>query len=119
MLTIEVDLGSGRPLYRQIAEQLRRLIARQELTEGQELPSVRELSSNIGINLNTVAKAYRILANEGLLALRHGSRARVRRGASAQAPETDQLENDLHDVVSRLVLHGATRTDVKAFFKNA
>ena len=119
MLTIEVDFGSHRPVYRQIAEQLRGLIAKGEVADGQELPGVRQLAASIGINLNTVAKAYRILADEGLLDLRHGSRARVLGGASAVAPEVDELERQLADVVSRLVLHGRGREEVQAFFDNA
>lgn len=106
-------------MYRQIAEQLRGLAAKGELSEGQELPSVRQLAGSIGVNLNTVAKAYRILADEGLVDLRHGSRARVRAGASSHAPEIDELERQIHDVVSRLVLHGRRREEVQAFFDNA
>lgn len=119
MLTIEVDFGSDRPVYRQIAEQLRGLLARGALVEAEELPSVRQLAASAGINLNTVAKAYRILADEGLIDLRHGSRARVRVGAPTRAPQVDELERRLHDVVSRLLLDGRTRHEVKAFFDDA
>lgn len=119
MVTIEVDFGSDRPVYRQIAEQLRGLVARGEVAEGAELPSVRQLAASVGVNLNTVAKAYRILADEGLVDLRHGSRARVRGGASTEAPEIGELVRQLHDVISRLVLHGRSRAEVTAFFDSA
>lgn len=119
MLTIEVDFGSARPVYRQIAEQVRGLIARGDLSDGAELPSVRQLAANVGVNLNTVAKAYRILADEGLVDLRHGSRARVFGGARARAPEVEGLERELGDVISRLVLQGRGREEVSAFFETA
>lgn len=119
MLTIEVDFGSARPVYRQIAEQVRALIARGDLSDGAELPSVRQLAANVGVNLNTVAKAYRILADEGLVDLRHGSRARVFGGARARAPEVEGLERELGDVISRLVLQGRGREEVSAFFETA
>src|SRR5512135_272503 len=116
MILIEVDLQARQPVYRQIADELRSLIARGKLAEADELPSVRQLASDVGVNLNTVAKAYRILADEGLLELRHGSRVRVRRGATERAPEVDALERQLGDVVSRLVLQGADRDRVRRFF---
>ncbi|MCC6668526.1 MAG: GntR family transcriptional regulator [Polyangiaceae bacterium] len=119
MLTIEVDFGSARPVYRQIAEQVRGLIARGDLSDGAELPSVRQLAANVGVNLNTVAKAYRILADEGLVDLRHGSRARVVGGARARAPEVEGPERELGDVISRLVLQGRGREEVSAFFETA
>jgi GntR family transcriptional regulator len=119
MLVIEVDFSQTLPVYRQIADQLRGLIARGDLRDGEELPSVRQLAGDVGVNLNTVAKAYRILADEALVDLRHGSRARVRLGAVAEAPEVDALERELDGVVSRLVLRGADRERVRRFFENA
>ncbi|MBK7583122.1 MAG: GntR family transcriptional regulator [Myxococcales bacterium] len=119
MLTIEVDFGSQQPVYRQIAEQLRAMVARGELPVGHELPSVRELAGNIGINLNTVAKAYRILADDGLVDLRPGARARVQRVTHARTSEIDEVERQLDDVISRLVLDGRGRDDVSAFLERA
>ena len=116
MLTIEVELGGPQPVYRQIADQVRGLIAKGELHDGAQLPSVRDLAASVGVNLNTVAKAYRILADEGHVDLRHGARVRVRRGTAARAPELESLTRQLLDVVSRLVLQGAERVDVQHFF---
>jgi GntR family transcriptional regulator len=118
VITFTLDWSSPQPVYRQIADQLRGLIARGELAEGAELPSVRQLASTIGINLNTVAKAYRALADEGLVDLRHGSRARVQRPAEP-ASEAAPLERQLDDVLSRLVLRGASREEVTAFLERA
>jgi len=118
VITFTLDWSSPQPVYRQIADQLRGLIARGELAEGAELPSVRQLASTIGINLNTVAKAYRTLADEGLVDLRHGSRARVQRAAEPTA-EVSHLERQLDDVLSRMVLRGDAREDVEAFLERA
>ena len=119
MLTIELDWSSPQPVYRQISDQLRGLIARGELREGAELPSVRQLSAAMDVNLNTVAKAYRALAEEGLVDLRHGSRARVQRAPDASEPDLEALDKQLDAVVSRLVLRGADRDEVQAFLQRA
>jgi GntR family transcriptional regulator len=118
VITFTLDWSSPQPVYRQIADQLRGLIARGELADGAELPSVRQLAATIGINLNTVAKAYRTLADEGLVDLRHGSRARVQR-AREPAAEAAHLERQLDDVLSRMVLRGDTREDVETFLERA
>lgn len=119
MLGFEVDFSSTTPVYHQIALGLRALVAKGELAEGAELPSVRDLASRVGVNLNTVARAYRMLADEGLLDLKHGSRARVKSGRVPDAPQTENLERQVHDVASRLVLQGARPEEVKRFFENA
>ncbi|HMR05923.1 MAG TPA: GntR family transcriptional regulator [Polyangiaceae bacterium] len=114
MLAIQVDFSSAVPVYRQIADELRALIAQGQLADGAELPSVRDLSGRVGVNLNTVAKAYRILSDEGVVDLRHGSRAKVQvPSAPYRRSDMDDVERRLEDVVSRLVLAGASRKEVE------
>ncbi len=120
MLAIQVDFSSSVPVYRQIADELRALIAQGQLRDGDELPSVRDLSGRVGVNLNTVAKAYRILSEEGVVDMRHGSRAKVNvPSAPYRQSETDDIARRLDDVVSRLVLAGADRKQVERLFKKA
>lgn len=116
MLAITVDFESDVPVYRQIADELRGLVAREQLGDGDELPSVRRLGQLVGVNQNTVAKAYRILAEEGLLDLRHGAKARIRLPSSSYRQADDDSERRLEDVVSRLVLQGAERRDIERLF---
>ncbi|MFN7429666.1 MAG: GntR family transcriptional regulator, partial [bacterium] len=66
MLT--VSLSSPVPFHDQIVAGLRHLIAAGALAKGDELPPVRQLAADLGINLNTVARAYRELTDAGLLA---------------------------------------------------
>ena len=75
MLT--VDLDDALPLYLQIARGIRAAIARGEVAVGQQLPSVRQLAGDLALNLNTVARAYRQLEEDGLLRIRQGRGARV------------------------------------------
>ena len=64
--------ASTEPIYRQIAQQLRRLIASGRLAPGEELPSVRDVAGRQAINPMTVSRAYAQLEAEGLLERRRG-----------------------------------------------
>ena len=57
----KIDLKSSAPIYEQLAEQVKRSIVQGLLKPGDDLPSVRRLAADMGVNPNTVAKAYREL----------------------------------------------------------
>lgn len=67
-----VATGSGEPIYRQLIEQVRRLIAGGQLAAGDEIPSVRETAEALAVNPMTVSKAYSQLETAGLLERRRG-----------------------------------------------
>jgi DNA-binding transcriptional regulator YhcF (GntR family) len=75
--TIRIDVDSPVANYRQIVDSLRTHLVDGELQPGYVLPSVRRLALELGIAFNTVAQAYRALAEEGWLDLSHGRRATV------------------------------------------
>ncbi len=67
-----VSTGSGEPIYRQLTEQVRRLVAGGQLAAGDELPSVRDVAAALAINPMTVSKAYAQLEGAGILERRRG-----------------------------------------------
>ena len=69
MLTITIDRNLKAPVYEQVANQTRHLIASGVLRPGLVLPSVRQLGVDLGVNLNTIARAYRLLETEGFLVI--------------------------------------------------
>lgn len=69
---IQLDFRSGQPIYMQIVEQVRQLIARGELRPGDQLPTVRQLATELRVNFNTVARAYRLLDETGLISTQLG-----------------------------------------------
>jgi GntR family transcriptional regulator len=69
---ITISLSSSIPLQDQLVAELRRLLATGKLSVGDELPPVRQLANDLGINLNTVARAYRELTDAGLLTSTRG-----------------------------------------------
>src|SRR4051812_21038442 len=76
-LRVSLDLGSPTPAYRQIANDLRRHLVEARLTPGDLLPPIRQLAVDLGVHFNTVALAYRMLADEGWLELKRGRGATV------------------------------------------
>lgn len=66
-MIIELDFNSDKPIYTQLYEAIILAMASGEVTSGEPLPSVRNLASEIGINLHTVNKAYNQLRDEGYI----------------------------------------------------
>ena len=71
-MEIEVDFQSGIPLYEQIAHQVLELIEDGVLKPGDQLPTTRELAVKLGVNFNTVARAYRMLDQGEIISTQHG-----------------------------------------------
>ena len=74
---LRVVLDSPVPAYRQIVDQVRAHCVQGALAAGAVLPSVRQLAASLGVHHNTIAEAYRTLAEEGWLDVRHGRRVTV------------------------------------------
>jgi len=93
---------SGTPIYRQLIEQIRRMVSSGQLAAGAELPSVRELALQHAVNPMTISKAYSLLEAEGLLARQRGKPMMVAEQDRAQAPRVQrlqQLEAELEQLV--------------------
>ncbi len=70
MLIVTIDRDIEESVYEQVAGQIRLLIGGGKLEPSTPLPSVRQLAGNLGVNLNTIARAYRLLESEGFLTIR-------------------------------------------------
>lgn len=99
-MRLHVTPGDGIPIYRQIINQIRYLIASGRLAPGDELPPIRTLAQQLVINPNTVARAYRDLEGMGLLASRQGSGTVVADRGSPLAPkEKNRILSDRIDAL--------------------
>jgi GntR family transcriptional regulator len=114
---ILIDESDPRPIYRQVADEIRRLIATGALAEGEALPAVRRVAIDLGVNLNTVAGAYRELQTDGLVTIRHGSGAVV---ASRQSGVKDaaELRKPLRSALTALVLAGIPRAEIVSLVRD-
>ena len=97
MLSIHLD--SEEPLTNQIVRGLRSALARGELQPGAELPPVRQLADDLGINLNTVARAYRLLQQSGLVHTARGRGTRVTARLEVPAEPKDVALTRLQEAV--------------------
>jgi GntR family transcriptional regulator len=71
-MDISIEFKSGIPLYEQIAQQVLELIQSGELRPGNQLPTTRQLAVDLGVNFNTVARAYRMLDQDSVISTQHG-----------------------------------------------
>ncbi len=81
---------SGLPLYQQMLRQFRQRIASGELAAGAQLPSVRDLSAELGVNPLTANKVYHLLEREGLVEFRRGQGTFVAAGRRPLSPAAQQ-----------------------------
>lgn len=109
---ITIDARDSRPLYRQVVDEIKGLIARRELEEGSSLPPVRQVAADLGVNLNTIAYAYRELQKEGLIRVRHGAGAVVTSRVVSEKAE-EQLKIQLRTTLTQLSLAGMKRSEIK------
>ncbi len=109
-LTLRINLDAATPAYRQIVDGIRVLLVGGKLAPGAELPSVRRMDLDLGVHFNPVAEAYRMLAEEGWLDLRHGRGARVvERDAPSSSPEhMDEFRRRLQSLVAEMLAKGAS-----------
>ena len=89
-MEIQVDFHIGVPLYEQIAHQIMSLINEGELQPGAQLPTIRSLAVELGVNFNTVARAYRILDREAVISTQQG------RGTFILEREDSQEKREAH-----------------------
>ena len=114
MPVIVVDWGADEPVYAQIARQIRVLIASGELPAGSVLPSVRSIASDLGVNLNTVARAYRMLEEERFVEIRDRAGVTVAPPArKAEGVVIERLIEDLGSVLARMRQAGLGSSELR------
>src|SRR5262249_47494073 len=108
---ITIDETDRRPVYRQVADEIKGLIARGALSEGMALPPVRQVADDLGVNLNTIGGAYRELKREGLRGVRQGWGAVVSPGRAAQKSDS-ALRGARRESLAPLVRGGLPRHEI-------
>ena len=119
-MEIEVEFQSGIPLYEQIVQQLQALIEKGVLAPGNQLPTTRELAVKLGINFNTVARAYRLLDQEGLISTQPGRGTFVldpNRKKSRKKGKTGHIEELTRFYIRKASHLGFEREEIKDCFE--
>lgn len=116
MLTIQLD--SGVPFTDQVRRGIRQAIAAGELAPGDPLPTVRQLAVDLGINLNTVARAYRQLEVEGLVTPVRGRGTVVKSSRELSREPREivrrRLAAEVRDLLANARLAGLTREQAQS-----
>jgi DNA-binding transcriptional regulator YhcF (GntR family) len=110
---LTIDADDKRAIYQQVVDGVKALIARGDLREGTTLPSVRQVAADLGVNLNTIAIAYRQLQDEGLVTVRHGAGA-VISSRRAHQKEQDDLLRPLRSALTEWILAGFSDREISA-----
>ena len=107
-VTLQIDLSSSAPAYRQIVDGLRLLMVNGDLQPGDTLPTVRSLALDLGVHFSTVAEAYRTLSGEGWLELRrhHGAFVTERRSPSPAPAARAEFGSRLRQLIAQVRADG-------------
>lgn len=114
-MTIIITNTSKTPVYLQIAQQMREALLRGDLKEGDILPSVRMLSSDLGVSVITIKKAYDLLEEQGLT-ITHPGKGTYVRGQNLEVVREFKLK-EVQDILLQAVdmakRNGFTKEEVK------
>lgn len=102
MLAIQINPHSGVPVYRQIIDQVKFMVSGNALMKGDQLPSIRDLARQLTVNPTTIAKAYEIMANEGLVEKKPGKGAFI--ADFSQALNRAEKEQKLRELARQMVV---------------
>lgn len=118
---LTVDPRSGVPIYLQIIEQIKRSIALGVLQAGEQLPTVKQLAVDLTVNPNTVARAYRDLERDDVIATAPGRGSFVRADGATESPKVAaEIGGDALDVALREAKSvGLSRAEVRELFETA
>ena len=113
-MVIRIQDGSDIPVYHQLRDQIVAGISDGRLAPGEQLPTVRALAGEIGINAMTVNKAYQLLKQEGFILIdrRRGARVREIFDTAAELPQEKQAL--LRQLAAEAKARGMTRTEFLA-----
>jgi GntR family transcriptional regulator len=104
---IHIDFRSGIPIYTQIVEQVKQQLISGLLKPGDQLPTVRALALELRVNFNTVARAYRLLDEAGVISTQQGRGTYI---LEVPPPErTDKLRQQALEALTRDYLNDALR----------
>ena len=111
---LKIDFESEMPIYTQLRNQIVEGIALGLIKEGEELPSVRQLAEDIGINLHTVNKAYTLLKAEGFIKLDRRKGAVISLNFDQPKENTiDKLKEELKVVMAEAYCKKVNRDEIE------
>ncbi len=117
-MVLNLNPGSGVPLYIQLIEQVKHAIETGVMRPGEQLPSVRQIAEDLLINPNTVARAYRELEHEGIIEVKHGSGAYIRESVVARVRLMQKACTVLQSALDRLDPLDLSEEEIRRLMEN-
>jgi len=115
-LNISLDFGSSAPIYAQVVDQVRAQLTTGELKPGDQLPTVRQLASDLRVNFNTIARAYRLLDEAGLISTQRGRGTYLLEFDERKSEELlrkETIEEQLEKTIQSLMRQGYNKEDIQ------
>jgi len=120
-LWLEINPRSSTPIYQQVVDGVKELVARGILVPGERMPTVRELAVELSLNPNTIAKAYQRLEQEGIIETMRSRGTFV--AGRMKVLDMEMAEQQLAGLVERVLVEayhlGLNREDIKQLFEES
>ncbi len=106
-MNLEIDFRSGIPIYIQVVERIKEQLAAGQLSPGDQLPTVRAMAMDLRVNFNTIARAYRILDEAGIISTQQGRGTYIIQGPGSE--EAEQMRQQALKELTRRYIADAER----------
>ena len=118
---IAVDMASPVPVYEQIVQQIQQGVTGGRLAPGAPLPTVRQLATDLVLNRNTVARAYKLLEDQGVIQTAGRKGTFIRTGAVDEVSrlKQGQAERAIRETIQSLVRNGLSYDEISRLFTSA
>lgn len=116
---LEIDFASDQPIYEQIRRGIIKSLSQNDLKYGEALPSVRQLASDIGVNLHTVNKAYKMLEEDGIIVMdrRFGSKI-VDKTKDISENQKRKVKEELDFIIALAKVKNIEKSDLDRLIEN-
>lgn len=115
-LEVSVDFESGVPIYMQLVDRIKQMVASGQLQPGQQIPTMRQLAADLRINYNTVGRAYSILDQDGVISTQQGRGTFIASRLSEEQIRTmrlDKLCSMIGQIVREALALGYSQQEIK------
>ncbi len=120
-MEIIINVNDSIPLFTQLVDQIKKGVVNGELQPKAPLPSIRQLANDLGVNHNTIAKAYRLLERDGVIETKgyRGTFVHPEAKANSTIDLNAWILSKLSDTIKEIRKSGATDSEIRIAFKKA
>lgn len=118
-MILEIDPESGVPIYVQIVDRITEMLLGGKLSPGQQLPTIRQLATDLRINYNTVSRAYALLDDQGVISTQQGRGTYITSRLSAEQVREmrrKKLTGMMEQTIQHALAQGYTAAEIEQAF---